>query len=207
MLVVKDGFVRSIAMRGLILFGAAVLAMGCGVKTKKTTYVDPDAYGAVEGTGIEARDVRAVARQMATDLLASSSINAFEGAPRIAVIPVKNRSRFLIDQDIFTTLITDLLIQNAAGQLAILNRDIVNQIMREREMKRAGEVDSAKLEAMAGADFFLEGEVQSLSASTADAQSDYVVIRFQSTNAETGIVVWSNTYEMKKEGSWGVMYQ
>ena len=60
---------------------------------------------------------------------------------------------------------------------------------------------------MAGADFFLEGEVRSISASNADAQSDYVVIRFQMTDAETGIVGWSNSYEMKKEGSWGVMYQ
>lgn len=193
-------------MRTWMLAGA-LMAAGCGIKTKKTTYVDPDSYGAVEGTGIEARDVRAVAQQMARDLLASPAVTNFAGAPRIAVIPVKNRSRFLIDQDIFTTLITDLLIQNAAGKLAILNREIVDQILREREMKREGQVDSSQLKAMAGADFFLEGEVRSLSASTADAQSDYVVIRFQMTDAETGIVSWSNSYEMKKEGSWGVMYQ
>ena len=194
-------------MRIVLAALALPLALGCGVKTKKTTYVDPDAYGAVEGTGIEARDVRAVAQQMARDMLASPLVSGFEGAPRIAVLPVKNRSRFLIDQEIFTTLITDLLIQNAAGKLAILNRDIVDQIMREREMKRSGAVDSSQLKALAGADYFLEGEVQSLSASTADAQSDYVVIRFQMTDAETGIVGWSNSYEMKKEGSWGVMYQ
>jgi len=184
-----------------------LLALGCGVKSKKTTYVDPDAYGAVEGTGLEARDIRAVARQMAEELLASPILASFEGVPRIAVLDVKNRSRFLIDQEIFTTLITDLMIQNAAGKIAVLNRDIVDQIMKEREMKRAGQVDSAGLKAMAGADYFLEGEVRSISASNADAQSDYVVIRFQMTDAETGIVGWSNSYEMKKEGSWGVMYQ
>ena len=187
---------------------AALMTAGCAVKTRETTYVDPDAYGQVEGTGIEARDVRAVASQMAGDLLTSPAIQNFaDGAPRIAVLPVKNRSRFLIDQEIFTTLITDLLIQNAAGQLAILNREIVDQIMAEREMKRQGEVDAGQLQQMAGADFFLQGEVRSLSASSAEAQSDYVVIRFQMTNAETGIVSWSDSYEMKKEGSWGVMYQ
>ncbi len=191
----------------LVLLGLALSLTGCGVKTKKTTYVDPDAYGAVEGTGLEARDVRAVARQMAEELLVSPTIQSFEGAPRLAVLPVKNRSRFLVDQEIFTTLITDLLIQNASGQLAVLNRDIVEQIVAEREMKRQGQVDSSGFKAMAGADYFLEGEVRSLSASNADAQSDYVVIRFQLTDAETGIVSWSNSYEMKKEGSWGVMYQ
>ena len=186
----------------------ALLVGGCAIKTRETTYVDPDAYGAVEGTGIEARAVRTVATKMAGDLLTSPAIQNYQGsAPRIAVLPVKNRSRFLIDQEIFTTLITDLLIQNAAGQLAILNRDIVDQIVAERELKRSGSVDAGQLQQMAGADFFLEGEVRSLSASSADAQSDYVVIRFQMTNAETGIVSWSNSYEMKKEGSWGVMYQ
>lgn len=187
---------------------AALLSAGCAVKTRDTTYVDPDAYGAVEGTGIEARDVRTVASQMAGELLSSPTLqSATVSVPRVAVLPVKNRSRFLIDQEIFTTLITDLLIQNAAGQLAVLNRDIVDEILAEREMKRNGEVDAGQLTQMAGADFFLQGEVRSLSASSAEAQSDYVVIRFQMTNAETGIVVWSNSYEMKKEGSWGVMYQ
>ena len=183
------------------------LTVGCGVKTKKTTYVDPDAYGAVEGTGIEARDVRAVVQEMARELLSAAVIADFEGAPRLAIIPVENRSRFLIDQDIFTTLLTDLLIQNAAGKLAILNRDIVEEILAERELKRSGEADSSKTTALAGADFFLSGEVKSLSASDGENQSDYVVIRFQLTDAETGIVSWSNSYEMKKEGSWGVMYQ
>lgn len=184
-----------------------LLLAGCGIKTKKTTYVDPDAVGAVEGTGIEARDVRTVAQTMARDLLGSPLIASFQGAPRIAVVPVKNRSRFIIDSEIFTTLITDLLIQNAAGKLAILNRSLVDEILKERELKRSGQVDSTQLKAMAGADYFLEGEVRSLSASTAAAQSDYVVIRFELTDAETGVVGWSNAYEMKKEGSWGVLYQ
>lgn len=186
-----------------LLLPLALLACG----PKKAKYIDPDAESKIEGTGIEARDVRATVAQMAEELLASPVLAAKGGTPRIAVLPVKNRSRFLIDQDIFTTLLTDNLIQSAAGRLAVLNRDIVDQIMREREMKRTGQVDSSGSAALAGADFFLEGEVRAISASTNKAQTDYVVIRFQLTDAETGIVGWSNSYEMKKEGSWGVMYQ
>lgn len=194
----------ALPLTALLFVGASA----CGVKTKQTTYVDPDAYGAVEGTGIEARDVRTVAQQMARELLASPAIANSTGNPRIAVLDVKNRSRFLIDQEIFTTLITDLLISNAGGKVAVLNRDLVKEIQAERQMKTTGQVDSnGAMAQMAGADFFLEGEVRSLSASTSDTQSDYVLIRFQLTDASTGIVNWSNSYEMKKEGSWGVMYQ
>lgn len=188
----------------LLVFG---IASGCAVKTKQTTYVDPDAYGAVEGTGIEARDVRTVVQDMSRGILSAQVITDFNGTPRIAVVDVKNRSRFLIDQGIFTTQITDILVQNAAGKLAVLNRDITEEIMAERERKRTGEADAYELTSMAGADFFLSGEVQSLSASDGANQSDYVVIRFQLTDAETGVVGWSNSFEMKKEGSWGVMYQ
>mgnify|MGYP002631763365 CR=1 FL=1 len=184
-----------------------LLVTTAGACRKKAKSIDPDAEARVEGTGIESRDVRAVVSQMKTELLASGAL--VKGQPaKVAVLPVENRSRFLIDQDIFTTLLTDQLIQNAAGQMAVVNRDLLDQILQERDMKARGEVSSnGRPQALAGVDYFLEGEVRSLSASTNRAQTDYVVIRFQLTDAETGIVGWSNSYEMKKEGSWGVMYQ
>ncbi|MEQ1565019.1 MAG: CsgG/HfaB family protein [Myxococcota bacterium] len=183
----------------------AALAVGC---THKAKYVDPDAESKVEGTGIESRDVRAVAGQMASDLLQAPVLSNTQTPPRIAVLDVENRSRFLIDAEIFSTLITDELISASAGRLAIVNRDLIDEIQKERSMKASGEVsDVGRLQALAGVDYFLEGTVESLSASTSDAQTDYVVVRFQLTNAETGIIGWSNRYEMKKEGSWGVMYQ
>lgn len=194
--------------RTLVSAVAALLfAVGCGKKVKRAAYVDPDAVGRVEGTGLEARDIRAVSSTMAREMLGSAALAGFDGVPRLAVMPVKNRTRFLIDQEIFTTLITDLLIQNAAGKVAVLDRSIVEEIMAERQMKRDGDVDNAGFKAMAGADYFLQGELRSLSATDSKTQSDYVVVRFSLVDAETGIVGWSNSFEMKKEGSWGVMYQ
>jgi len=188
-----------------LLAAALLLTAGC---SKKAKYINPDGPSKVEGTGIESRDVRAVVDQMTSELLQSTPLQNFEGTPRVAVLDVENRSRFLIDADIFTTLITDQLIQGAQGQLAIVNRDLIAQISKERDMKRRGEVDSeSNFKALAGVEFFLEGEVRSLSASTNKNQTDYVVIRFQLTDAESGIVGWSNSYEMKKQGHWGVMYQ
>lgn len=189
----------------LVLIAAVMLAPGCN---KKAKYIDPDGPSRVEGTGIESRDVRAVVEVMTEELLASSAIEGFKGVPRVAVLPVENRTRFLIDQEIFTTLITDQIIQGAAGRLGIVNRDLLDDILQEREMKRSGQVDNTTtFKALSGVEFFLEGEVRSLSASTNKAQTDYVVIRFQLTDAESSMIVWSNSFEMKKEGGWNVMYQ
>ncbi|MCA9491606.1 MAG: hypothetical protein KC621_16855 [Myxococcales bacterium] len=182
-----------------------LLAGGCH---KKAKYVDPDAESRVEGTGIEARDVRGAAQQMTSDLLASPVFANQPAPPRIAVLPVENRSRFLIDVDILTTLITDEMVSGAQGRVQVVNRDLVDEIMKEREMKARGQVsDDGQLKALAGVDYFMEGTVETLSASTNRAQTDYVVIRFQLTDAESAVITWSNKYEFKKEGSWGVMYQ
>lgn len=161
---------------------AFALTLGCGVKTRDTTYIDPDAYGAVEGTGIEARDMRSVADVMSRELLGSPALAAFEGTPRVSVATVENETRFLVDAEIITALITDALVNHAAGDLAVLDGP--------------GE-----------ADFQLRGELRSLSAATNSAQSDYVLFRFQLTDLSSNVMVWSKTYEMKKEGSWGVVYQ
>lgn len=185
-----------------------LLLAGCAAR--RARYVDPDARSRVEGTGIEARDLRTVADQMTAEILASPSIASWsgDGPPRVAVFPVQNRSRFLIDQDILTSLISDQLIQGAQGRIALVNRDQLDNIMAEREAKRDGTVDAnSRLTTLAGVEYFLEGEIRSLSASDPRAQTDYVVVRFQLTDAETGVIGWSNSYEMKKEGSWGVMYQ
>ncbi len=184
------------------------LLAALGACSKKAKYVDPDVEARVEGTGIESRDVRAVVGEMTTQLLQRPEIAGATTAPRIAVLPIDNRSRFLIDGDILATMITDGLINGGAGKLAIVNRDLTDQIVAERQMKARGQVDgAAPATAMAGVEYFLEGEISSLSASTTRAQTDFVVIRFQLTDASTGVVSWSNSWEMKKEGSWGVMYQ
>ena len=191
----------------LPLFLAAALISGAGC-SKKASYISPDADSKVEGTGIESRDIRDIVEVMTAELLASNSIASFDGAPRVAVLPVENRTRFLIDQDIFTTLITDHVIQDAQGKIGIVNRDLIDQIMDERERKRNGDVDSeTEFKALAGVEFFLEGELRGLAASTNKAQTDYILVRFQLTDSESGMITWSNSYEMKKEGKWGVMYQ
>jgi PBP1b-binding outer membrane lipoprotein LpoB len=170
----------------MLLLAVVALAAGCATQAR---YIDPDARSIVEGTGIESRDMRAVASEMARDLIASDAINKFQGAPRLAVLPVKNRSRFLVDQEIITTLITNTLIKQGGGKLAILNRDLAAQVLKEREAKASGRVDGGAPERnVAGADFFLEGEIRSLTASTGDAVSDYVVVRFRLTDAETTVV-------------------
>jgi PBP1b-binding outer membrane lipoprotein LpoB len=187
----------------LVLVGSLALS-ACN---KKAVYVDPDARSRVEGTGLEARDVRAIVEQMTDEMVSSPLFKQKADVPRVALLPMENRTRFLIDQEIFDAMMTDELIRSSQGRLGLVNRDLLDEILAERARKRSGAVDTEGSKALAGVDFFLEGTLTSLSASTQRAQTDYVVVQFQLTDAESGIIAWSNRYEMKKEGSWGVLYQ
>jgi penicillin-binding protein activator len=189
--------------RAFLLF--ALTAVACGPRRAKT--IDPDARAKLEGTGLESRDMRAIAAQMTNELLASGAIRQLQEAPRLAVLPVNNRSRFLFDDEILNTLLTDEIVQAANGRVRVLNRDLTALVIAEREAKRAGQVSGGENKAMLGADYFLEGEIRALSQSSGKHQADYVVVRFQLTDAESTEMVWSNSYEVKKQGTWSVVYQ
>jgi PBP1b-binding outer membrane lipoprotein LpoB len=187
-----------------IALGLLIGMTGCAHRAK---YVDPDAVSKVEGTGLEARDLRAVAGEMTVQLLGSPAVAAHEGPARVAILPIENRTRFLIDPEIVGTLVSDQVINGGGGRIAVVNRDLLDEILAERERLRTGAVEGGPVGALAGVDFFLEGEMRGLAASDARNQSDYLVVRFQLTDVRSGIVSWSNSWEVKKEGGWSVLYQ
>ncbi len=188
---------------------AAILALValCACGPKRAREIDPDARAKIEGTGLAARDFRAVAADLSTEMLASPAITNAAEPPRIAVLPVKNRSRFLVDQEILNTLLTDRLISQGQGKVRVLNRQLSQQIADERAAKESGKLEGEAANKPLGADFFLEGEVRGLAEATSSKQADYVLVRFMLTDADTSEAVWSGSYEVKKEGSVGVLYQ
>jgi hypothetical protein len=61
-------------------------------------------------------------------------------------------------------------------------------------------VGSSGDQVLAGADYFLTGELTGLSQVASTGQSDYVLYTFRLINAETSVEEWENFHEIKKEG-------
>jgi PBP1b-binding outer membrane lipoprotein LpoB len=148
-----------------------------------------------------------VARKMAASILDVPEIAKAQGTPKIALLPVKNSTRFVINKDIFTKKIRIELNENAQGKVRFLARDRIEDIMKERKAKRDGLVTASKEADMMGVDFYLTGELMGLSKGSKGDRSDYISMSFQLLDAETSEIIWENEYEVKRVGNAGVTYQ
>ena len=189
------------------LAGCLIVFCAIGCHSTKSTRISPDADDKLGGTGIDSADVRTVAQKMARSLLGVPAIANAQRPPRVALLPVRNRTRFRIDSDILTTKIRDEIMMHTQGKMIFLARTRVDEIMQEREAKRAGRTTASKLSKLSGADYFLTGELRSISKSNSKRVSDYIVYSFQLIDTETSDILWAQSYDVKKQGKWGTVYQ
>jgi PBP1b-binding outer membrane lipoprotein LpoB len=167
------------------------------------TEMRPDERGFVGGTGIESQDLLAVTDKMARSILAIPQIARAPAAPSIVLEPVVNNTRFPINKDMFLTRIRAMLNSKSMGRVSFLDREMMNTLQHERDLKRSGQVTaSADPHAVefAGADYFLTGKLDGNTTKAASGISDYVLYTFRLTDARTSRIVWEDFAEIKKQG-------
>lgn len=186
-----------IAVTVLVAFAA-----GC----TRSAYVNPDEPDALGGTGIDSQDVRAVAQEMARDMVACEAIANAATKPVVVLTPVRNETRFRIDTDIITLQMRDLLIQNAGDKITFAARERLEDVLAEREAKRSGQVSSSGEKAVLGADYHLTGVLKPIHKSGGGMESDYIYFSFELIDTESSAIVWAKGYDVKKVGERGVLY-
>lgn len=195
---------RSLAKLFLL---SALLAGGCassGVKNPSgvpVTQMKADERGFVAGTGIESQDLVAVSDKMARSILDTPQIKNAKEIPRVVLDPVRNDTRFRIDQNIFLTRISTELSTKARGKVIFLARERMETLERERSLKESGQVTGdAAATRFKGADFFLTGKLQGLTTRARAGTSDYVLYTFELIDAKTSEIIWVDSAEIKKQG-------
>ena len=76
---------------------------------RQVTRVDPTKDTPMTGVGVESNDLNAVADKMVRSMLTVSAIARAKNPPTVALLPVKNKTRFAINQDLFLKLNLNLL--------------------------------------------------------------------------------------------------
>ena len=186
-----------------VVIGSLALLVGCAEQGR----VPVDREDPFISTTTDSKDVETVAQQMAREIVTVPQIANAQTPPTIAFAKVENRSSVPLDTKMFLEKIRTLLMKNTGGKIAFLNRDKAEEIYRERDMKRSGEVAGGPKKAVLGADYFLTGTVSAIDKGDGKWRSTFMRYEFNLTDAESSQLIWANEYEVKKVGKKGMFDQ
>ncbi|SDU16412.1 Outer membrane lipoprotein LpoB, binds and activates PBP1b [Verrucomicrobium sp. GAS474] len=195
-----------------VLTGAAALALGtlflsgCG-SDQNVRYVDPNAQGAVASTGIESQDINAAALQAAQSIINVPEIAHALTPPVIIITPVLNKSSSPIDTSLYTSILRDTLLNNTGGKVKFLDRTNAAFNEKEQQMADAGSVQQNGDRNALSYDYILTAELQGIGMASTQGQSDYFRISFKLISRKTDLLIWSNPYQIKKEGKESAVYR
>ena len=197
-----------------LLAAVLIAAVGCSTVDdtpgRRVREIDPSRPGMMSGTGPESQDVLAISDKMMRSLLSAPAIANASKPPTVALLKFRNRSRFPINSRLFLKKLRLSLNRKASGRVIFLARERMADVLAEREAKRSGALSSDPTKAhaaVAGADYFLTGDLDGLAKSSAGGRSDYLLYSFQLIDPESSAVLWEDEFETKRAGQEDAVYR
>lgn len=207
----------------LVFLAAMLLASGatCGMAVaaprggQPAVDLDPGSRGIVSGTGIEMRDISAMADRVVRDLLQRPEFVSAPKPPRIIVDSSRliNKSSQRLDTDMIGDQLRSQLSRAAAGRMRFLSRESIQDVLDERELKREGKVDVGSkglAVAVAGSDYKLTGRItsQDMRNNNTGATQRAMQVVFEIIDLETSESVYiSEPYVILRAQSDDVVYR
>jgi len=184
------------------LVAVALLSLaiaGCtGTVTRRP--VDDEVIKTTDATEV---DMRTMCERMARSLIELPQIARAKNPPMIAFLEMQNRTLQDVDSYNLLSSIRKKLIQHSGGKFVFLDREAIEELKKERRMKRTGQVTSSGEDNLRGVDFFLSGRAYSTERRRKGVREVYHRYSFRLTHAETSAIVWEDDYEFKKAAEEG----
>jgi len=189
-----------------IIAGAclALLAWGCEITPSydqpRLARVDPTVQDPqISSSGFLVNEVLEIVAYMMPRMMANPFLNkAIEGGagdvakvPKIAVLPVKNNTRFALNKDVFMNRFRSELNKQANGKILFLARENIEDLKAERRLKGQQGVTTA--------DYFLTGTVDGMTTpgSAGGGQESYLY-SFRLIDTSNDVIIWEDNYTISK---------
>jgi len=176
--------------------------------------IDPATRGPVAGIGIQGNDIVSMSDRMMRDMLSSSVLAGRTTPPQVLIDGelFVNESSQVLNKNLITERLRVSLNNASRGRMVFVNREDIGAVMRERELKRNGQVDVATIgltRATAGVDYQLRGRIMSQDSysSTSGLKQRYNQVSFEMLDMERGTVAWSGLYEFANAAADDVVYR
>ena len=189
---------KIIVMPSIAVLGAVLALTGCATGGSPTITRQPTDD---VSTGMEGRDLEKVSRDMVESMLTFPPIVEVtqQRRPVIHVHEVRNKTSMHMDTEALTDTISTQVLRS--GKFRFVDRNIVNEAMKEMEFGQSGLVDestAAKFGRMIGADYILYGNVASIETRTEDLKDVYMRFTMKLVNIESNIVEWQDQSKVHK---------
>ncbi len=122
--------------------GGLIYLQGCATpgstQPTHTRIIDPSQEDDIGGSFIESGDIQTVAARMCPEILSVPEIAGNPDVTRIAIAPVRNSTRYVIDQDIFMKRLRLALNENSGGKVRFFSQEsnvasVRKTVVQERE--------------------------------------------------------------------------
>ncbi|UCG52687.1 MAG: hypothetical protein JSW58_03820 [Candidatus Latescibacterota bacterium] len=184
---------------------ATPLVLGCA--TGKSTYVDTSVVDE-KGAQFGDTDMKLMAEEMVSDLLQAAFLDRVEKPATISIVGVANKTSEFINTEDIADKIMITLIDNASGVFEFVDREMLEETMREFELGAGGIVSTAeatKLGRAAGVEFLMTGTLSSITKVDRREDQRFYRLSVRLVDVERNTVAWVHEKEIRKVAKKGVL--
>lgn len=116
------------AMLGVLVFCCAGCATPGSTQASHTRILDPSQEDNVGGSFIESGDIQTIAQRMCTSILAVPEIAGNPGTTRVAIAPIRNSTRYVIDKDIFMKRLRIEMSRHSQGKVRFYSQTVGQEV-------------------------------------------------------------------------------
>ncbi|HPI40403.1 MAG TPA: penicillin-binding protein activator LpoB [Pseudobdellovibrionaceae bacterium] len=183
----------------LLLSAFSFLLSSCGPKAfVKGEYEDTQAENLKNDQWSET-DMQKVVHDLVGKMVEHPSISKSKNPPIVMVTQLQNKTSEHIDtQSVMDMVRVELM---NTGKVGFVDKEAREDIKSEYEYQGSGVVSEETLKGpggQTGADFILNGRLDSIVQEVGKSKSVYYKITLNLTNLKTGVMAWSNHKEIRK---------
>jgi uncharacterized protein (TIGR02722 family) len=194
----KETFMKKITLIVLMITGLSVLS-GCGPKK----FVKGDYDSNVNDTNLlndkwSESDMQKVVRDLVASATSHYSISSAKRPPVVMVTRLQNKTSEHIDTQSVTDMVRVELMRG--GRVQFVDKAAREDIAEEIDYQQGNASATTRKEGgqLTGADFILNGRLDSIVQQAGRDKSVYYKITMQMTNLKTGVMVWSDYKQIRK---------
>lgn len=191
--------------RKILAFALLIAGVGSIVSCGPKAFVKGQYDDNVEDTNLltdkwSETDMQKSVHDLVASVVGHPSISAAKRPPVVMVTRLQNKTSEHVDTQSITDMFTVELMKT--GKVSFVDKAARDDIAEEYEYQESGMVsrESAKGRGgQTGADFILNGRLDSIVQEAGKDKTVYYKLTMNLTNLKTGVIVWTDQKEMRKQ--------